>query len=170
MLIGHALVSDKCGKAAEEKLAVREVPIDSWGKGSRVGFVGGRGWRTLAIRNQVEPLSHRRIGSALQNGLQSGLIPSQMQANLGPGRHHRPSVSVLFLSQHTSELGLVLVWSGPVDPIQEVPGLGCSIQELDIASLSSFIYLERVKETGDSHPKLYLCKDRLSHCLYALFG
>lgn len=37
-------------------------------------------------------------------------------------------------------------------------------------SLGSFIYLQQLKESGDSQPKLRLPKGRLSHCTYTLFG
>lgn len=37
-------------------------------------------------------------------------------------------------------------------------------------TLSSFISLQQVEETGDSHPELCLPKGRLSHYLYTLFG
>ena len=37
-------------------------------------------------------------------------------------------------------------------------------------SQGSFIYLQQVKETEDSYPKLCLLEGILSHCLYTLFG
>lgn len=37
-------------------------------------------------------------------------------------------------------------------------------------SLGSFIYLQQGEEARDSHPKLCLYEERLSHCMYTPFG